>query len=202
MPPENPDQDQKARLDFIIQTELEKPKGKVERLRSKSGLALGAIVLILISVVAIFMAASSNKANNEQSQRLISIAQTQTEIIRISSLAQSQAKDDATKSRADEITEKISASLEDIKSILTKNDVKIDDTNFNAKKNPETDSALVDALQKNEFDDTFNSIIEQNLLDYQQQLLDAQQSADNSDKPILEKAYNQANEILGISDQG
>ncbi len=202
MQPDNSDQNQEDRLDFILQTELEKPKSFSEKIRSKAGLALGSLVIITFSIVFILVVFSNNQARSAQNERLISIAQTQTEIVRISGLAQSQAKKSSTRTNAQEITDKISSSLEEIKAMLVNNKANVSEENFNAKKNADTDSKLVESIQNNNFDDTFSSIMEQNLLDYQQQLLDAQNSANSNDKVILENAYNQVNEILGIEDQG
>ena len=199
-----PDQDNTPdpnRLKFIMQTELEKPKTWREKLLSKSGLALGAIIIVLISTVLILVSISTNKANSEQTERLISIAQSQTEIIRLSSLAESQAKDTSTKQRASEINSQMSVALDNFQSMLAERGVELDETSLSTKKNSQTDSAFIDSLQSGEFDETFNSTIDGTLVDYQQLLVEAQNYANESDKKTIDDAYNAVSEILGFQDQ-
>lgn len=199
-----PDQDSTPdpnRLEFIMQTELEKPKTWREKVLSKSGLALGAIIIVLISTVLILVSISTNKVNGEQTERLISIAQSQTEIIRLSSLAESQAKDTSTKQRASEINSQMSVALDDIQSMLAERGVELDEASLSAKKNSQTDSAFIDSLQSGEFDETFNSTIDGTLVDYQQLLVEAQNYANESDKKTIDDAYNAVSEILGFQDQ-
>lgn len=199
-----PDQDSTPdpnRLEFIMQTELEKPKTWREKVLSKSGLALGAIIIVLISTVLILVSISTNKANSEQTERLISIAQSQTEIIRLSSLAESQAKDTSTKQRASEINSQMSVALDNFQSMLAERGVELDETSLSAKKNSQTDSAFIDSLQSGEFDETFNSTIDGTLVDYQQLLVEAQNYANESDKKTIDDAYNAVSEILGFQDQ-
>jgi preprotein translocase subunit YajC len=195
--PNNPDE----RMDFILNTELEKPKTLKEKLQSKAGLALGGIVLIFILLIAVMFAASSQKSTNEFNDRLVSLAQAQTEILRISSLAETQNTDENTKTIAVNISETISADKNALLETLKTKGVTIEDGSLEANKNPQTDSVLVESLGNGQFDETFKSIMEENLLSYQTQLFNLANQASGSDKELLNKAYNNVDNLLGLTDQ-
>lgn len=199
-----PDQNNKSdpkRLDFIMQTELDKPKSLREKLQSKAGLALGAVVIVFISIVLIAFAMTSSKNNKEQDARLMAIAKAQSEIIGLSELATEQASQSSTKELASNIHDATSSSFEQVKAMLETRGTTIDEDTFASESNPETDSQLVESLKNKEFDDTFSSIIEEDLLNYQTLLVEAQKNANESEAKQLEDAYNNVDKILGLQDE-
>ena len=188
-------------LDFIMQTEVPKPKSFWSRLKSKTGAVFIALSLVLISILVAIPLILQNQANNDQLEKLVSVAQSQTEIIRIARLAESQAKESTTKSRASNIVSTMEGSLGETKVLLQKRNADTQSLVLEGKKNSQTDSTLVDAIQNNNFDTVFSDLIDQKLLEYQSLLLEVQQTSNKDEKGSLEKAYTDVNDLLGLFDE-
>lgn len=194
-----PETEDPHRLDFIRDTEIPKEKTFIEKMRSPAGVVfLILCVLALITLITVPIIASQ-RANQAQINKLNGLAQTQTEIIRVTVIAESQAKGSSAKNRAEEIGVSVDTTLNEVKSSLQSR--KSGEVDFNAKKNSQTDSELISAIQQDKFDETFNQIIDEQLLNYQSELLDALQKANKKEKEFLQSAYDKTNDLLGLVDE-
>lgn len=129
-----------------------------------------------------------------QADRLTEIAQAQSEIIRVSSIAKDKGRSDQTRNFAVNTSFSVTSSQRDIKKALVGRGVgeKSINKRLTASKNPKTDALLNEATKNNRFDETFETIMTKQLSDYQILLQAAYQSSDATEKKTLEKAFQNA----------
>jgi hypothetical protein len=199
MKPENQDQE-KDPYEFILETEEPYNKPLYKRLSKKQKLFIYSSLSVLLIGTLLLFVAVRNHENSLQKARLLSVAQTQTEIIRIASLGEKQEGQES-KDRASKIREDIEADLEKITEALDKRKTRVDDPTLSAKKNNVHDSLLVEAILKNSFDQAFNDLMDDQLFEYQRLLLEAQQKGSSEERKILQEAYDKANDLLGLEDE-
>lgn len=163
--------------------------------------AAGIIFLvILVTIVSSFL----NKDAAAQTQRLTEVAQAQTEIIRVSTLAKDKAKAEETRSYALNTKLSVESSQQQIKKSLAARGVKEKGLNkkLSAGKNPKTDAALDEAEKNNRFDETFKAIMNQQLKDYQKLLNGAYASGTTSEKKALADSFENAALLIGKPAEG
>lgn len=150
----------------------------------------GIILLIIIVVIFSTILGSGAKA---QKQRYVEIAQKQTELIRISTIADKKAKGLATRSYALTTRMGLESSQKKTSDILAKRGVKAKELAkvLPAGKNDKSDAALDEAEKNNRFDETFLQLMESELTNYQKLLEAASGSASKSEKQALQQAYDQ-----------
>lgn len=187
MPP-----NQQNQYDFILSPTA--PSNRGPNLGGSMGariavVAGGVILLIILIVVAMQFLNSGSKA---QTQRLVEIAQTQSEIIRVSAVGEQKGKDLNTRALALNTKFSIESSQLEVKQALKKhgvNDKQLAKT-LGALKNKKTDSALDEATRNNRFDETFNALLAKQLGDYQKLLKGASKGANKSEKTVLDNSYS------------
>lgn len=151
--------------------------------------AVGLILLIIIGVIVSSLLSSGDKAQN---QRLIEVTQKQSEIIRITNLANKDIKDSNTRILATNTRISTQNALVQTKKLLAKRGIKDKALNkqLGLGKNTKTDTAFGEAADNNRFDETFLAILNQQLTDYQKLLKTAYDGGTNSEKTALLAAYN------------
>ena len=154
-----------------------------------------AVLLILIFIITMLVMSFLDKDKNAQKERLIEIAQTQTEIIRVSSLAEKDAKSADTRNFAVNTKLSVQTSQSEVSGAVARYGVKGKGLTkeLSASKNPKTDAALQEASRNNRFDETFMAIMEKQLADYQKLLLAAHKAGTPADKQVLQKSIKNAN---------
>lgn len=194
MPPNQPNQNQ---YDFIMNHPT-KPKRQLNLGNSmRSRIIIVAIAVILVIIAIATINSFLKKESTAQAQRLTLIAQTETEIIRVSGLAKDKAKDIKTQNYA--LTTRISMESSQLqtKKILAGRGVSAKSVNkkLGATKNPKTDAALDEAAKNNRFDDTFYVIMDKQLADYQLLLKTAHSNGTPVEKKTLDSAYQNAGRL-------
>ncbi|MCA9329829.1 hypothetical protein KDA11_04240 [Candidatus Saccharibacteria bacterium] len=198
--PNQPQFTQQNQYDFILNNEQNQPKksfnlfnggSKVQRIFLFAG--AGTLMLIVV-MLAYSMLSSGDKS---QSERLLSIAQQQTEIIRVTGLAKNKARSTATQSLASTTSITIQSSKNDITELLKKSRVKVNDKIFNSAIDPRTDETLESASLNNRYDQVFTEIVTAELKSYQLKLKEAfDNTSSKAQKEALEKSYNSVSTLL------
>ena len=99
--------------DFILQTAPEpEKKSFMQRLNKKALFIAIALLLALITMGMVALIDSQAKANEQQTKRLIGIAQIQTEVSRVASIGVEKSEDEDTRARAQSIKDSIDTSLQ------------------------------------------------------------------------------------------
>ncbi len=196
MPPQ-----QQNSYDFILNSSPKPPSGPSLG-GSKIGRVLvavvGAVILIIVAVTINSFLSSSGK---EQDLRLIEVAKSQTELIRVANLAtvQGKSKDLNTRIFAVNTRASLESSTKETQALLVTRGLK--QKNFSkllaASANPKTDAALDEATKNNRFDETFLKLMEKQLADYQKLLKVAHEGGSPAEKQVLTKSFDNA-KLLAI----
>jgi hypothetical protein len=185
---------------FIMNPPEAPKKGKLPlpQTSSKRGrfIVVAVIALLAMIVVSIVLSVFSN-LSQEGTNDLIELAQRQQEIIRIADIGITKAKSQETQSLA--VTTKLAmgSDQQQILNRLAKNKVKLKAAELNLRKSTQTDALLVQADQKNQFDEAFTKTVQSQLINYQQAIkktYDANNS--KSARTMLTTMNDNANKLL------
>lgn len=149
------------------------------------------ILIMLISIVFSFL----NSAGSAQKDKLLEIAQTQQEIIRISESAGEKIGDRNLLYKANSVGLTVSSSQQEIIAALAARGEKKVDKRLAAGLNPQNDAVLLEGEQNGNFDETYRALLRQQLNNYGLQLQAAHEGSTKSEKQTIEKAFSQL-EIL------
>lgn len=184
--------------DFITQSNSHPPRSPLVGNSKRARIAIvvaGAIILIMIAYIIMSLLSGSDKAQN---QRLLEITQSQSELIRVSTLANTGAKSVESKSLAANTRASLQTSQFETKKLLAArgiNDKGV--TKQLAKgKNPKTDAALKEATDNNRFDETFATLLNKQLTDYQTLLRTAYENGTPTEQQALNKEFGNAALLL------
>lgn len=158
--------------------------------------AVGLAVLLIIFVIIMSILGNAGKGQN---QAFIEIAQRQTEIIRLSTLAEQKAKVLETRSYATTVRMSFTTAQSDMTSVLASHGVnqKSLSKQLSASKNAKSDQALTEAEKNNRFDETWTELINTEINNYKKQLTAAAGGSSPQDTQTLQAALNQANTLQG-----
>jgi len=164
---------------------------------ARFALIAGAVILFII--VAVVVSSFFNRENKAQVERLTEVAQSQSEIIRISALADKKAKDIKTRNLAANTRLSVESSQQEVKKLLNGRGVgsKGLDKKLGAGKNTKTDATLDEAARNNRYDETFAAVIEKQLADYQKLLTAAHQSGTANEKKTLSALFQNSKLLAG-----
>jgi hypothetical protein len=149
------------------------------------------LLLMLISIVFSFL----NSAGSAQKDKLLELAQTQQEIIRVAEAAEEKIGDRNLLFKANSVRLAVSSSQQDIIAALAARGEKKIDKRLAAGLNPQNDAVLLEGEQNGNFDETYRALLQQQLNNYGLQLQAAHEGSTKSEKQAIEKAYSQL-EIL------
>lgn len=156
----------------------------------KRGIFAGAGLLILIMVVSVIFS-FLNGAGRAHQDRLLEIAQTQSEIIRVAESAQEKIGERDLLFLANNVVLTFKSSQQDIASALTERGIKKVEKKLTDAENPENDAVLIEGEQNGKFDETYRALLEQQLNNYGIQLQAAYEGSNAKEKQILETAFSQ-----------
>jgi hypothetical protein len=161
---------------------------------------IGIILLIIIGVIANKILTASSSA---QTDKLIVVAQTETELIRVASLGLENAQARETLNQAATIKASVQSSQNQTKALLDKRGIKGKSltTKLSASKNSKTDAQLEEARRNNRYDETFTAIIDQQLNNYLKTLQSAHGGASKKEKAQLEKSAKNVGNLLPKTDE-
>jgi hypothetical protein len=150
--------------------------------------AVGVLILIILAVVVSNVLSSAGKV---QKQRLFELAQTQTEIIRLTSVADSKATTQTTRTLAATTRLTVESSRQEVLSALSARGMKkIKDKELALGRNTKSDTLLNEAIPNNRFDETYKSLLQTQLTDYQKLLNQVYDSGSAKEKKAVNAARN------------
>jgi hypothetical protein len=191
MPPYN---QQSNPYEFI--TNPQKPSRRAPKLGNSMGarIAIVASILVLLIVGYIVLSSFLGRESKAQVDRLIEVGETQSELVRISALAEKQAKGTEAKNLAANTSLSMQSSQQDLKKLLNGRGVgsKGLDKRFAAAKNAKTDTTLTEASRNNRFDETYTTVINKEVADYQKLLNSAFESGTVNEKKSLQTLFQNA----------
>lgn len=161
----------------------------------KKGLVLGGGLIILIIVLSLGLSflGSAGKAHK---QRLIEIAQTQTEIVRIAEAAEKKVGGRDLLFKISNVKLTVGSSEVEVINALSKRGVKVKDKVLALGQNSKNDAALVEGEQTGRFDDTYQALLDEQLTNYRLRLQSAYDSSSPAEQQIIESAFNQIELLL------
>ncbi len=195
-----PEQPNSNPYDFIFnapeqpkQSRFPVPRGN--SIKSRVLLVVGGIVaLIVVVILVLSLLGSGDKAN---ANRLLEIAQTQTEIIRIADGARTKARSKAALNLATNVSATISSSQQAIIPLVKDAGLKTDTKQLALKQNSSTDKTLQAASENGQYDQAFQEEIMKEVTAYKQLLKDTYQiSTKEKQKNVLNTAYENAATLL------
>ncbi len=187
-----------ADYDFILNHGANAPKrsllpgfgGSGRQRYIKIGLA-GAVLLIIIVLL------SSLLFGGSKNESLVGIAQTQQELIRVSTIGAQKAQTSAASQLAVNTELTVMTNQKDVLAQLKKSGQKVNTKVLALKQNSQTDAALTEAALNNRYDEAFIQVMQKQLVDYQK-LLKATYDTTSSRvlQQILNNEFNQATVLL------
>lgn len=182
---------------FIMQPDTKKKNGLKlggGNLPVTIGIIVGGAAILMIFVILIANliggSGSSSKSN------LISLAQTQNEIVRVSGKAESAAKIRAVRNLAVTIDMSLTSQQQQVIGVLTKNGVKLDKQDLQLKQNGQTDQRLTSASSTNTFDKEYAKIMQEALGNYVTSLRQINTTSKSNTERQLTKEYITQTELL------
>lgn len=202
-PPPLPVQPPRNPYDFITQEPLPPKKQLIPGNGSKKQRLLiilgGATLLIMLVYLVLGLLGSADKGRRAD---YISLAQQQTEIIRICDIGINKSQSTQSKNLALNIKYSQVSEQPEILKLAKKSGAKLDPKTLSLGQNKNADDVLTTATQNNEFDTVFVKTITDMLKKYQQTLKKVHDNSSNSTtKALLEKDYNNASNLLGNQKQ-
>lgn len=191
MPPYN---QQSNPYEFI--TNPQKPPRRKFNIGGSMGgrIAIAVSILVLIIISYVLLSSFLGRENKAQVDRLVEVGEVQSELVRISALAEKEAKGTKAQNLAANTSLSLQSSQQDIKKLLNGRGVgsKGLDKRFAAGKNAKTDTTLTEASQNNRFDETYTTVVSKELTDYQKLLNAAFESGTANEKKSLQTLFQNA----------
>jgi hypothetical protein len=193
-----PDQGHHPDYNFILNPAKPAKKGffsgggdKKQNLLIK--LAVGGVsLLIVIILISVIFGGSSMSTD-----KLTSLAQQQTELIRVAALGEKQAVSADTKNLASTTRLSLTSAGQETVALVAKEGKKLSAKQLAATQNADTDTLLNQALQTNQFDTTFEQTLRKDLQAYQNNIKTTfDGSKSQSEKALLQKLYAQTQTLL------
>lgn len=164
-------------------------QGKSKKQRIILAAIVGGIVMVLLIIIA--MVASSG--GNGVKTSMLSIAQTQQEIARVSANGNTKSKDLSVKGYATTVEVSMQSGEQQTLAYLKTQKVKPSTKALSAKQDASTDATLKAADQAGTYDNTLVATLEKMVKDYQALLKTTYDSASGSNqKKVLQNLYTQA----------
>lgn len=153
------------------------------------------IVIIILAYGANFLLSSGSRA---QADRLTEVAKAETELIRVSALGADNAKDRDTMVLAQTTKLSVSSSQLQTKKLLEKRGVNAKEFTklMASSKNSKTDTQLTEAGRNNRYDETFKTILNKQLADYQKLIKGANDGGTSAEKKVLTNSFENAGKLL------
>lgn len=200
MPPTETQQKDSPDYEFILKAEDPQPTHWTARLNRKKLIIFMIIFGFILLMLVLIMSSLQGQANEAQKQRLIEIAQMQTEISRVAAIGAQGAQKPAVKDRAEAIQKGMDESVKSTLGLLAVRGVSSDDEKLIGDEDTSADEALNSAAEFATFDKTFDKLIDAKIVTYQRALIVAEKSGNSAEKQQLQAAYDQADSMLGLVD--
>lgn len=180
--------------DFILKGN-QKPKKTLlpsgNSRKSRILLVVGGVLAALFLLAIIFALVTSSGSSNAKS--LLSLAQDQNEIIRISNNGGNQARDPTIQGFSQTVTLVLTTSQQKTVKYLNTHGVKTSSKSLALTRNAQTDATLKSADEAGRYDAELLKTLEGSLNDYKSQLNEMyKKTSSKSQKILLQQLYNQA----------
>jgi hypothetical protein len=153
----------------------------------------GAVFLILIIIIANIVSGSGNNGT----EKLVSIAQQQTEIVRIASIGMQQAQSQDSKNFATTADLSVLSAQQQMVDFLAQHGRKIKTKELVLKHSAQTDNQINAAVAASSFDETFKPIMQNQLQQYSLALKQLFPSIKNADtRQMISNDYDDAQALL------
>ena len=173
--------------------------GSTSSTMQRALIAVGGLVVLIIIVI---IAASLLSGGGFNATSYETVAEEQTELIRIATLGTNQAVGQPAKNFAVSAELSLTTSQQQLLAYLQKNGHKLSTKQLALKHNAATDTQLTAAQASSSFDATFTSIMQQQLTTYLSSLKSTYASASGkTGKQLLNTDYNAAQSLLTQSKQ-
>lgn len=159
----------------------------------------GLVILLIVGTLLMSVLAGGGKSNSAQ---LLTLAQTQTELVRVSENIAKEPKlaNENTRILALNTSLSVGSTKQQVLGMITKSGKKVKDKELGISKNSKTDSALAAALQNNQYDEVAVKILNTELKSYRLQLKTSYGAvSSNADKQVLSDAFKGAGLLLGAN---
>jgi hypothetical protein len=181
--------------DFIMSSPQKQKKGFSGGFKQRLIIvAGGGVILLIVAIILVSILGSSGKSGTEN---LISLAQQQNEIVRITEIAKSKATISITKNYAITTQLSVSSSQAQILEQLQKSGHKLKPAQLTLKQNSNTDKQLDNAATAGNFDKTFEEILQKELASYRIAVQNAYKNATRtSERQLLEASFISVSTLL------
>jgi hypothetical protein len=199
-PPQNP-------YDFIMNPEKPKKKpiplalpGGGNSLLSRIAIAGGGLLILIILIVIVSSLISSG--GKEKTVNLLTVAQDQTEIIRVATVAAPLTTSIPAQNLAQDILATVTSDNGTLLTYMKVNGQKTTEVQLALKHSTTTDTTLTGAQQNNTYDSAFQDIMQTDLTSYMSALQKAyKDSPGPKGKSLLSAQYDAADQLLKLSKQ-
>lgn len=159
----------------------------------------GLVILIIVAVVGMSLLTSGSK---EKTASLLSIAQYQTELVRVATDASTKATSISAQNLAQDIQASVLSDNNELLAYMKNNGQKVDPKQLTLKRSKSTDTTLTTAKENNTYDIAFKEIIQSDLGSYMTALKKAYDANPGpKGKTLLSEQYDSAELLLKISKQ-
>jgi hypothetical protein len=183
--------------DFILNGNQKPKKGLVPKPKSRTGRIIWVIGggLALIFILAILFSVILG-GGSSSTQKLFKIAQTQTEIVRVSGGGLTKSRDISTRNFVETVAITMTSSQQQTTAYLSSHKNKINVKQLALGQDPKTDAALKSADAAGRYDQELIAVLEKLLASYRVQINEAYKATDStSQKKLLEDLYKQVTDL-------
>jgi len=200
MPPEKQIQSDSSSYDFILNAGDPPKESLWSKIDKKRVIIFVIFVIIFIIICSIVFTIISNKNNLTQQSRLLTVAQSQNEVIRTSELGYERITDPDLKKRVQNIDTTLKKAVENTKIMIYDRGDNVEESQLTANQDNGTEDLLNKAETYGNYDETLDKVLNTKLTAYQQALLIAEKSSNKAEKSALEANYKEADAMLGLVD--
>ncbi len=191
-----PGQFDSSQFDFIMNTG-QKPRRSILPSGSPKQRLIIYIILGAIGLLAVIMLYALLFAGGDpNTEKIVSIAKQQNEIIRVANIGNRKATGQDTKKLAALTASTVSSDQKQTIDYLSKLKRKINQKELNASTNKENDAALTAAEQNGRFDEVFKDTLTELLIEYRSDLQSVQPNLGSNGKELFEKSFRNVSLIL------
>jgi hypothetical protein len=147
--------------------------------------------LVILIMIFIFLFLLFSRASNTQKDNLVKLAQTQTEIVRITEIAEKESGGIDTRSFAVNTRLSLQSDLQETTGFLAGRGVELKGKSLGLVKDENTDKKLEEASANNRFDETFIELLRDQLQDYRVLLQQAYEDGNSSEKQAMSQNYEE-----------
>lgn len=195
--PQTPDSDPNDPYGFIMNPQKPPRTPFLTTGSLKKRILIIAAIFMILIIISLVISSLLSSSGNAQRDKLLALAQTQSEIVRLSDAASDRLTDRDLINKSANVRLSAESSKQQVVSALAKRGFKVKDKELASSQASANDAALTEGQQNSRFDQTYNQLLEKQLASYQAQLEDVYSSGSSSEKELTLSANEQINLLLG-----